>query len=129
MNAIEIPEGDWKHFLDGFTNQHHDWLVNLTFEEPDASKIDVRDAVLENVELAAGDHPGLVLEVGRKDGGHTRFEVRDMHRMRVLRDEDGADSALSVESGEGTRLLMHFISPQPVEAVDGVLHPGEHPVR
>lgn len=126
MNAIEIPKQEWRSFLEGFVGEHRDWLVNLKLaERVGGDTADVQDMALSEIRLdeAPGGQAKMTFRTRDESGLRSAHTVAGVTRLRVLRREDGADAALSVESSDGAQLLMHFVSPQPAEAVDGVKGP------
>lgn len=123
MTSIEVPRGDWQPFLDGFAHAHRDWLVNvLLAERPDGDEAGVTEMPLSAILLdedTAG-HATITIEMRQPAGPRASQTVHDVKNVHVLRQEDGTESALALESESGAQLLMNFITPLPPEGVDGV---------
>jgi hypothetical protein len=123
MTSIEVPRADWPMFLDGFAHAHRDWLVNVLLAERAAGdEAGVTEMPLSAI-LVDEDPSGnasITIEMRQRAGPRASQTMKDVKNVHVLRQEDGTESALAVESESGAQLLLNFIVPQPPEAVDGI---------
>lgn len=125
MDVVNIPRAEWGGYLESFTNQHRDWLVDVRVTEsaPGDDEAEARQLPLEGVGFT-DEPPGrgtILLRAGKREGSTVSQTLVDPTDVRVFRRADGADVALQIESKSGAQLLLRFLSPQPVEAVDGIL--------
>ena len=119
MQNVDIPRESWPEFLAEFADAHHEWLVNVKIVGGGSGdSADDREVPFAGIDYDSGKST-ITLHTGREQGSvsHT---VADPERVRLLTRADGVEEALQIESAHGTRLLMHFLSPQPTAAVDGM---------
>ena len=124
MAVVEIPRAEWGEFLESFTKQHRDWLIDVRVTEPTpGDEAEGRQLALVGVGFA-DEPPGrgtILLRAGKLEGSTASHTLVDPTGVRVFRRDGGADAALQIESRSGAQLVLQFRSPHPVEAVDGIL--------
>jgi hypothetical protein len=130
MDEIEIPEIQWQQFCEGFTRQHHGWLVSMR-------QLDVRELEQDRaperapVYLFPGERPLQEVREGRQNEhaefmvtvgtgtGETSFLIEDAVAL-FSRRTGGAHQGLRVDSGNGMTTLIEFRSPAAPESLDGL---------
>lgn len=124
MTAHTIPREQWAQELEGFGQQHHDWLVSLRRcrgEEP--PEVLVHEAPLESVRLRRGGGPDAeaVDVVVRDPGGTVAHRVHRPWVVSAERAPSGEHAGLTVVSHDGERTELRFRAAVLPEAVDGVI--------
>lgn len=123
MNAVVIPRDDWSNYLQSFSDQHRDWLVDVRVSESgQGDEAEARQVALQGIAFAGEPRGGgtILLRAGRWGEGTVSQTLVEPVDVRVFRRDDGADEALQVESRNGAQLVLRFLSPQLPEAVDGI---------
>lgn len=122
MPTEDIPTGDWEAFLQGFSLQHQGWLATIEVFGPEiGAQVESQDLPLQGISAdLKGPEKTILIIVGKAPLESVSHAVRAPTKIRIKRNETGADEALEIESAESTTLLR-FRSAVPVEAVDGIL--------
>jgi hypothetical protein len=123
MQTIEIPREAWVQHLDEFTTIHEGWLVSLDVLGPDlGAQPELHNLPLLGVSADRIDHDGTIaISVARSATEHFTHVVHGVTRIQVGQTDDGADAALQIESGDGTRTIMRFRATALPETVDGLV--------
>ena len=120
MTTREIPEAEWRRFLDGFTDAHEGWLVRLDLiGAPIGAQHQIVNLPLIGVTTDAPAFPTVHVHAGRPPGALTH-SIRRVTRLQLEQTEDGVDQALQIESDDGMKALLQFRSPVRTDTVDGV---------
>jgi len=129
MDETEIPRPQWRSFCEGFTRQHHGWLVGIrqipTRELPTgrtpawANPLFSGERPLQEVrEGSSGDAVELMVTVG-KGLDETSFLIENA-LVLFSRAIGGAHAGLRVDSGNGMTTLIEFRSAAEPASLDGL---------
>lgn len=123
MQTLEIPRGAWAHRLNEFTTIHEGWLVSLDVLGPEiGAQPQIDNLPLLGISADRVDHDGTIaVSVARSATEHLTHIVHAVTRIYVERTDDGADAALQIESGGGTRTILRFRAAALPETVDGIV--------
>ena len=123
MTRVEVPPERWAAKLDEFTRVHEWALVSIDiWTAGEGKRREVADLPLLGV---SADRPGtdrtVLMSVACAGDGHVTHVVHGVTRISVEQTTDGADSALLVDSADGTRTVLRFRTRVLPEIVDGSL--------
>lgn len=122
MSIEEIPRAKWSGFFDSFSRQHEGWLANLELLE---GMTDPQHGALsfEGISLDAKDDDAesIVISLATSPAEHVTHMIEHPRRVRLQRNEDGANASLEIESEDHARTLLRFRSPMLPELVDGIV--------
>lgn len=124
MPTKEIPRDEWTTFLDRFSRQHEGWLATLEILAPDiGAQQEAHDLPLEGISATPGDtEPAKIsISLGKSAKDHVTHTITEPTRVWLEQTSQGANSALEIESGDGTKTLLRFRSALPADMVDGVV--------
>lgn len=122
MRTIEIPAKDWSHTLDEFSAVHEGWLVSLDLLEPMlGAQPQIRELPLRGVTAESRSRdPVITISAARADGEHFTHIIHSPTRVRIARNDEGADTALEIESEDGAAAILRFKTAARPETVDGI---------
>jgi hypothetical protein len=123
MKTKQIPKDEWSAFLDMFTRQHQGWLVKLEILDPEiGAQVEETGLTLEGVTDDWNQTSGhaITIMAGRDADKHITHSIKLPTQISLEQTDDGADVALSINSGEGTTALLSFRATALPETVDGV---------
>lgn len=122
MIRKEIPNTDWSNFLESFTMQHDSWLVNVDTVRNGRTTVEAENLPLEGVTPRIGtEEPRrVIVTVGGSTETHQRIVVPEPESIYV-RSDDGVETGLEIESGDGSLTRVRFVSPASPETVDGII--------
>ena len=91
------------------------WLVSLDVLGPDiGAQREVANLPLIGVSADRIDHGGAItVSVARSTIVHLAHIIHAVTRIYVERTDEGADEALQIESGDGTRTILRLSRPGP----------------
>ena len=124
MQTVEIPREAWVATLDEFTAIHEGWLVSLEVLGPEIGA----QPAMDNLPLFAvsADRPDrggtITISAARATGEHMTHTIHGASRVYIERTDEGADAALQIESGDGTRAILRFRTAARPETLDGIAH-------
>ena len=119
MQTVEIPRNAWTTTLDEFSTIHEGWLVSLDVLDPAfGAQPEVDNLPLLGVTADGAD--AITISAGRSAAEHITHTIHAPSRVRIERREDGADLALQIESGDGTKAILRFRVSAVPETVDGI---------
>jgi hypothetical protein len=130
MSDIQIPDNQWQLFCEGFTRQHHGWLVSLcqlqtrelgTGDTPAQTAVHLFPGTRPLEEVREGHSNGraeIMVTVG-EGSDETSFLIEDAVALYTRRAGD-AHQGLRVDSGNGTSTLIEFRTPAEPETLDGL---------
>ena len=123
MRTVEIPREAWVQQLNEFTAIHEGWLVSLDVLGPElGAQPEIVNLPLVGVSADRIDHDGTIaVSVMVSASGHFTHIIQGVARLCVERADDGADAALEIESGDGTRTILRFRVAALPETVDGIV--------
>jgi hypothetical protein len=122
MRTFEILRTAWVERLNEFTAVHDGWLVSVDVLSPEiGAQRQIDNLPLLGISADRIDHDGSVaISVAKPGSGHLTHIIRDVTRVYVEQTDTGADAALQIESGDGTRTIVRFRVAALPETVDGV---------
>jgi hypothetical protein len=121
MKLVEIPPERWSAKLDEFT-QVHEWaLVSIDIWTAGVGKRrEVANLPLLGVSADRhGTDRTVLMSVACPGDGHITHIAPGVTRVSVEQTTDGADSAVLVDSADGTRTVLRFRTAMLPETVDG----------
>jgi hypothetical protein len=125
MRTVEIPKADWVEWLDRFTQVHDGWLVSVDVLRPDlGAQLEIDNLPLIGVSVDQVDNDGkIAISVARTSELHFTHVVHRVTRIYAEQTDSGADAALEIESGDGSKTILRFRVAALPETVDGILRP------
>ena len=105
MTIHEVPESEWRSFLERFSREHRAWRATVYGLEQGAPVRLVRSVAIRSVTLE-GSAPDWLLRVTFADG--VSLCVPRPCAVRVQRRRDGAESALEAETADGAFVRVAF---------------------
>lgn len=130
MTLIEIPENQWSEFCEGFSHEHHGWLVSLRRVNTDQLGRD-RSAALKNGDVLAEDLPLQEVREKHKDDatkfmvtvgkGAEEVSIPVPNVVRLYSEKsDDAHKGLRLDGGDGSSRLIEFRVAARPETMDGL---------
>jgi len=122
MSTEEIPRAQWGGFFDSFSRQHEGWLTSLELLEgttgPQHGPLS-----FEGISLNSSDRgsQSIVISLAKSPVEHVTHMIGHPKRVRLQRNEEGANASLEIEARNDTRTLLRFKSPMLPELVDGIV--------
>jgi hypothetical protein len=113
MQTRQIPESEWRAFLNRFSSRHQGWLVNLeVFGRDMGAQVEGRGVVLEGLTGEYDEMHGntIIIMVGDKPDDHVTHSISHPTEISLERTEGGEDRALLIKGEDGTRTLLTFPS-------------------
>jgi hypothetical protein len=125
MRTVEIPKADWVEWLNRFTQVHDGWLVSVDVLRPDlGAQLEIDNLPLIGVSADQVDNDGTIaISVARTSGLHFTHVAHRVTRIYAEQTDSGADAALEIESGDGSKTILRFRVAALPETVDGILRP------
>lgn len=122
MQTTEIPYHAWPRALDEFSAIHEGWLISVDILSKEiGAQPEVHDLPLVGLVAEPGDNGGTItVSAARPDVGQITHTIHSPTRVWIERTKAGADSALQIESAEGTTTIVRFRTPALPETVDGI---------
>lgn len=129
MSDIEIPDREWQEFCEGFTRQHHGWLVSLS--QLQTRELEAGGSVSGATHLFAGTRPLEEIRAGYSDDhaeimvtvgagtDETSFLIEGAVALYTLRN-GSAHRGLRIDSANGATTLVEFRTPVRPESLDGL---------
>ena len=113
MQTREILRDTGAEFFQDFTSDHDGNLVNLVIKgrQPERKQVDTEARVLPLRQISADlkdQENSVMIAVGSYDGELLRHEIQKVSHVRLIQTEDGADSALQIESANGQTATIEF---------------------
>jgi hypothetical protein len=120
MRTRQIPRAEWPSFFDGFNRRHEGWLVTTRLLTPTlGAQIEANDLPFEGV--VADPVEGTVsVHLGRRPS-HLEHSVERPVQIWLELTDEGAESALEIESENGVKTILQFRSAVLPEMVDGLV--------
>jgi hypothetical protein len=120
MRTRQIPRAEWPLFFDGFNRRHEGWLATVRVLTPTlGAQVEVQDLPFEGI-VADPEVSSLSLHLGKSAGSHVEHPVERPLQVWLELTDDGADSALEIESENGVKTILQFRSALLPEMVDGL---------
>jgi hypothetical protein len=120
MRTRQIPRAEWFSFFEGFNRRHEDWLATVRVLSPTlGAQVEVRDLPFEGI-VADPQGTSLSLHLGKSSESHVEHPVERPIQVWLELTDDGAESALEIESETGIKTILQFRSAVLPEMVDGL---------
>jgi len=130
MKLIEIPENQWPEFCNGFSREHHGWLVNMRCVNTDKLGRD-RSAAFENGNVLAEGQPLQGVRENRKNDtteflvtvgeGGEEVSILVPNVIRLYNEKsDDAHKGLRLDGVDGSSTLVEFRVAANPEMLDGL---------
>ncbi len=122
MQRNESPRDQWVRFLDGFSRQHEGWIASVQVTGDGAkNKPEARDLPFQGVsaDLKHGDDDTVEIMLGNPRSQVISHNLSGVKHIVDLKDDQGADSGLEVDSRDG-KAVLQFRSPARPETIDDV---------
>jgi hypothetical protein len=119
MRTRQIPRAEWPSFFDGFNRRHEGWLVTARLLTPTlGAQIEANDLPFEGV-VADSVQGTVSVHLGRRPGSHLEHSVERPVQIWLELTDEGAESALEIESEDGIKTILQFRAAVLPEMVDG----------
>ena len=122
MRRVEIAPEQWAAKLAEFTRVHEWALVSIDISIGGQGKRrEVTNLLLSEVSAnRPGTNRTVLMSMACAGGGHITHVVSGVTRVAVEQMTNGADSALLVDSADGTRTVLRFTTAaSPEKTADG----------
>ena len=125
MRTVEIPREAWVQKLNEFTATHEGWLVSLDVLGPEiGAQPEIANLPLLGVSADRIDHDGTIaVSVVRSATEHFTHIIHAVTRIYIERTDDGADTALQIESVDGTKTILRVRAAALPETLGGIARP------
>jgi hypothetical protein len=115
----EIPREQWIRFFDDFSKRHQGWVVTLEILGKDlGDQESATQLPLVGISADLKDRESSInVLVGDRPETHLTHIITKPGRVLAKEPEEPAHEALEIESGDGTKTILHFnhIPPEQVE--------------
>ena len=116
METVEIPLPRWAESLDRFTLTHEGRLISVdVMSQEFGAQPEIRDLPLLGVTSETHERgPLIAIAAARSPSQHVTHFVREPTHLWIERTNEGADTALEIESADQTKTivrLMHDVQP------------------
>ncbi|MHB1296572.1 MAG: DUF5335 family protein [Anaerolineae bacterium] len=122
MRIREVEKDHWKDFCDGFTGLHEGWIASLRVRSDGSEEPVAEDLPFVGVTLDP-ERDSISLAIGDDPREHLTHIIDHPKKLWVEQTDDGADSALGIESEEGGRTVLSFRSTTLPEYLDDLSSP------
>lgn len=117
----EIPKSEWIPFLDGFSRGHEGWQVTVEVESPEiGAQVQSQDVPLQGISADVRDAgtQDISIMVGAQHNPPLTHIVPRPEHVWVKRSDGGADEALQIEAGDGSKTILRFRAAMRPENID-----------
>ena len=110
MTTKDVPRAEWVQWLDKFSKQHENWIVELEVvgrqlgDQEESSKLPL---VGISADVKAGQSRVVVTLGGRADAHLDRI-IDKAKRVWVEETDDPRHDAVAIEAEDGTTTIVHF---------------------
>ena len=110
MRRIEIPPRQWSRKLDQLGRKHDGWLVSLDVTMPHSigAQPEFRQMPLVGITSEPAGGGTISIAVEEPDGDHVTHMIHAPAHVFLETTKTGADSALEIDSADGTKSVLHF---------------------
>ncbi|MHB0855963.1 MAG: DUF5335 family protein [Anaerolineae bacterium] len=122
MRIREVEKHHWKEFCDGFSGLHEGWIASLRVRSDGSEEPVATDLPFVGVTLDP-ERDSISLAIGEDPREHLTHIVEHPKKVWVEQTEEGADSALGIESEAGDRIVLSFRTTTLPEFLDGIASP------
>ena len=121
MQTVVIPRADWRATLDEFSTTHTGWRVSLELLDPGlGAQPEIDDLPLRGVTAEVGVRDSAITIAAGSKTDQITHTIHTPTRVQLEKNDAGADMALEIESSDHVKAILRFMTPAPVETVDGV---------
>lgn len=123
MKTKQLSKSEWPAFLDSFSRQHEGWLVKLEILGPEiGAQVAESGLTLEGLTDEWDEVNGntIIITTGNAPDDHITHSVNRPTEVSLEQTDEGADTALSIKSADGTTALLSFRASVLPETVDAV---------
>jgi hypothetical protein len=121
MQTVVIPRADWRAALDEFSSAHEGWRVSLELLEPAlGAQPEIDDLPLRGVTAEVGPRDSAIVIAAGSKMEQITHTIHTPTQVQVEKNDAGADMALEIESSDHSKAILRFMTPVPVDTVDGV---------
>jgi hypothetical protein len=124
----EIPRDQWSVFLDRFSLQHENWLVDVFSKTSDQELVRLaHELPLQSIaaSLKAGDDDTMSIVLANTKTEMLSHNQPRVRRMFLLENPQGAHTGLVLEGSDGTETILRFRATGLPETIDGVMDGNE----
>jgi len=122
MRSRQVPRAEWFSYFREFSEQHQEWLVALRVIHPQlGSQLEAKDLPLEGVVSDPEGRGPISIHLGRSVRGNVEHDIQNPIQVWVEMTDEGAEQAVDIESGDGTKTILEFRVAALPQAVDGIL--------
>jgi len=109
-----VPRRKWSGTLDQLGRKHDGWLVSLDITMPQSigAQPEFRQMPLVGITAEPAGVGAISIAVEEPDGDHVTHMIHSPTRVVVETTKTGADSALEIDSADGTKSVLRFRSAQ-----------------
>jgi hypothetical protein len=120
METLELPRNKWTTQLDAFSTMHEGWPVSLEVLGSEiGAQPELRSVPLIGISAEVTARGAAVaVSVARSPDAQTTHVVRDVTRIFIQQNEEGADATLEIESMDGSKTLLR-LGPAPSTSPSG----------
>jgi hypothetical protein len=122
MNSRLIDRSEWVDYVDSFSRSHEGWIISIAVEDGGRHRILTRDAPLRGITAEMDGGRASFMVFTGDTTPHAAHFVSPASSLQVDETSEGADSALTITAGDGTRTRVELRSPMLPELVDGIAH-------
>ncbi len=114
-----IPRDKWLGFLEGFSRQHRQWLVNVERHGADGrTEAIAREVPLHSI--SAGRDNKIVVTLGGKDTPDRDEVIWAPQDILLSERDDGAREGLRIDQSDGAYVDIRFRAPARPEQLNGI---------
>src|ERR1043166_4464698 len=113
-------------FLDAFRRVHHGWRARI---EVFGRELGAQEETDHLPLMGIADDPRhrkITIMLGGSPDDHVSHAIERPSKILLEQTDEGADQALEIDSADGTKTLLRFITPALPESVDGIVSELEH---
>jgi hypothetical protein len=119
--TVEIRKDEWTPRLNEFSAVHRGWLISAEYASPAGwTQGEMYSVPLISVSYEPEGTGAIRVCAGRSPSEHVAHVVDAPRRVWIEQTVEGAESALAIESSDGSRCTVRFKTAALPETVDSV---------
>ena len=119
--TMEISKDYWTSRLNEFSAVHRGWLIDVEYASPAGwTQAEMYGVPLISVSYDPERSAAIRLNAGRSPSEHVAHVIDAPRRLWIERTAGGAESALAIESSDGSRTTVRLKTAALPETVDSV---------
>jgi hypothetical protein len=121
MSTQEISHSDWSRFLDDFSRQHQGWLTRVEVRRPDiGDKIEAEGLPFHGItyDLKGSSRNNISIVLGKNTVENETHTIVNPTHVRFEQADQGGIQSIEVESEDGAKAIVRFISAMRPDQVD-----------